>query len=66
MDDSRNQVAQMMNAQGVSVKEWAEARGFNPRTVYAVIHGRLKCKRGISHRIAVELGIKAKPQKIAA
>ncbi|MCL8381774.1 DNA-binding protein [Xanthobacter aminoxidans] len=45
-------------AEGISVREWARDRGFSPRTVYAVLNGQLKAKRGVSHRIAVALGIK--------
>lgn len=44
---------------GISIREWAEANGYNPRTVYAVLGGALKCRRGISHDIAVALGLKA-------
>lgn len=51
----------MFVAEGVSVREWALKHGFNPRTVYAVLNGELKCRRGIGHHIAVELGVKAKP-----
>jgi gp16 family phage-associated protein len=50
-------------AEGVSIKEWARARGYNPMTVYRVINGKTKCTRGISHQIAVELGLKAAPAK---
>lgn len=43
---------------GVSMKSWAEARGFNPDLVYQVLTGRRKCLRGQSHSIAKELGMK--------
>ena len=55
-----------LDAEGVSIREWAQMRGYNPRTVYAVLNGQLKCKRGVSHRIAVELGIKPRPQQFHA
>lgn len=48
-------------AEGVSIKDWAKARGYNPRTVYAVLYGQTKNTRGITHEIAVALGLKAKP-----
>lgn len=51
-------------AEGVSIAEWANARGYKVRTVYAVIRGHLQAKRGISHRIAVELGLKAEPETL--
>lgn len=43
---------------GISMKNWAEARGFNPDLVYQVLTGRRKCLRGQSHAIAKELGMK--------
>lgn len=54
-------VKMRFEAEGVSAREWAIANGFNPRTVYAVLNGTLKCRRGVSHRIAVALGIKSEP-----
>ncbi|MCY1668604.1 DNA-binding protein [Rhizobium sp. SL86] len=58
----REQVIERFEAEGVSIKEWAQRRGYNPRTVYAVLNGSLGGKRGISHRIAVDLGLKKVPQ----
>jgi gp16 family phage-associated protein len=46
-------------AEGVSIRRWALDRGYNPRTVYAVLQGKLECRYGMSHRIAVDLGLKA-------
>jgi len=43
---------------GISMKSWAEARGFNPTLVYQILTGRRKCLRGQSHDIARELGMK--------
>lgn len=43
---------------GISVAEWARARGFSTSLVYQVLEGRRKCVRGQSHQIAVALGIK--------
>lgn len=43
---------------GISMKSWAEARGFNPMLVYQILTGRRKCLRGQSHNIARELGMK--------
>ncbi|MGC4409271.1 DNA-binding protein [Rhizobium rosettiformans] len=52
------QIKRDFESAGISMREWAEANGFNPRTVYAVVDGSLKCKRGVSHQIAVALGMK--------
>jgi gp16 family phage-associated protein len=57
------QVREQFEAEGLSIKAWAEERGYSPRTVYAVLQGSLRCKRGVSHRIAVDLGLKAQPSK---
>ncbi len=43
---------------GISMRDWADARGFNPDLVYQVLSGRRKCLRGQSHLIAKELGMK--------
>lgn len=50
-------------AEGISVAEWARSHGFRARTVYAVLRGELKAKRGISHQIAVALGVKSPPER---
>ena len=57
------QVRQQFEAEGLSIKEWAEMRGYSPRTVYAVLQGSLRCRRGVSHRIAIDLGLKPQPAK---
>lgn len=57
------QVRQQFEQEGVSIKEWARRRGYSPRTVYAVLNGSLQCRRGVSHRIAIELGLKQLPEK---
>jgi len=44
---------------GLTAKEWAEQNDLTPSTVYAVLNGQKKCLRGVSHRAAVLLGIKA-------
>jgi gp16 family phage-associated protein len=46
---------------GETIKDWAEARGYEPFTVYTILSGNRLCHRGISHRIAVDLGLKAAP-----
>ncbi|MBQ1766856.1 MAG: DNA-binding protein [Aquincola sp.] len=43
---------------GQSVAEWARKHNVSRSLVYEVIAGRRACKRGLSHRIAVLLGMK--------
>lgn len=43
---------------GESVADWARTRRFNAAMVYSILNGRIKCKRGEAHRIAIELGLK--------
>jgi gp16 family phage-associated protein len=44
--------------QGLSVSDWAKARGFSARLVYVILRGERKCLRGESFKIAKELGMK--------
>lgn len=46
-------------AQGKTVTDWAREHGFDVHLVYGVLNGRLRARRGESHRIAVALGLKA-------
>ncbi|CAO4177596.1 DNA-binding protein [Methylorubrum populi] len=62
MTNSVEEVRQRFEAEGISIAEWARTNGFNERTVYAVLRGELHARRGVSHRIAVALGLKQKPQ----
>ena len=43
---------------GVSIAEWARAHGFRPALVRCVLNAKTPCHRGISHQIAVALGLK--------
>lgn len=47
--------------EGISVSEWAKAHGFPVGSVYAVLNGRSRARRGQSHQIAVALGLKTRP-----
>lgn len=51
---------------GICIADWARERGFPPYRVYDVLNRRSECTRGISHVIAVELGIKARPAETPA
>lgn len=44
--------------------DWARERGFSLQLTYSVLNGRLRARRGESHRIAVALGLK--PDRSAA
>lgn len=52
--------------QGISLKDWAESRGYHPEYCSRVLTGLVKGTRGKGHDIAVAMGIKAdlsaKPQ----
>jgi gp16 family phage-associated protein len=56
------QVKQDFRRQGLSVATWARANRFNVWTVYRVLDGTLKCNYGVSHEIAVALGLKEAPK----
>lgn len=43
---------------GTAVSVWSRERGYKATLVHEVLSGRRACRRGMSHRIAVELGIK--------
>jgi gp16 family phage-associated protein len=59
--DAKKAIKERFEAHGEVIAEWARNNGYKPRTVYAVLSGQLKAKRGLSHKIAVALGIKAMP-----
>ncbi|ATG73657.1 DNA-binding protein [Zobellella denitrificans] len=52
------QVKALFEAAGVPISTWAEANGYDRRKVYMVINGQFKGSRGVSHEIAVKLGMK--------
>jgi gp16 family phage-associated protein len=43
---------------GISITEWANQNNFPVALVYQIIRGERKCLRGMSHQIAIKLGIK--------
>lgn len=53
-----DQVRDEFNRRGLSISEWARARGYSAQLVYQVLAGRKRCLRGQSHAIAVTLGLK--------
>jgi len=54
-------IRQAFEDTGVTVSEWASKHGFRRESVYAVLSGRSKARRGEAHRIAVALGLKSVP-----
>jgi len=52
------QVKQRFEKEGKSYSEWARERGFEPKTVIAVLNGVNKGRRGKAHDVAVALGLK--------
>lgn len=56
--NSIEEVKAIFARNGVSISEWARQNGFSPNMVHAVLGGRIQCKRGQSHKIAVKLGLK--------
>lgn len=65
MADTTDNFKTWLEENGLSIADWARTNGFNVRTVYAVLNGELKAKRGIGHKIAVAAGIKKQPRKAA-
>ena len=47
-----------LEAQGISIKDFAEQNGLDQATTYQVLAGKKKGRRGEAHRAAVALGIK--------
>ena len=45
--------------QGISVSQWCRENNFNTSLVFEILAGRKRCLRGMSHNIAVALGMKA-------
>lgn len=65
MAKTSDEVKAQFVSEGVSIAEWARARGFNCLTVYRVLAGTVKGKRGEAHSIAVALGLKQPPKRRA-
>lgn len=47
-----------LTAKGMTYAQWADDHGFSRRLVYEILAGRRACRRGVSHRVAVALGLK--------
>ncbi len=53
-----NEVRAQFDRIGKPLAVWAREHGYTPTLVYEVLRGRILCKRGKSHEIAVLLGMK--------
>lgn len=47
---------------GETIKDWCVTRGYDPTYVSRILNGTIKANRGKAHRIAQELGLKAKQE----
>ncbi|TAN12938.1 MAG: DNA-binding protein [Burkholderiaceae bacterium] len=56
---TRDQVRQRFRAEGRTLADWAREHGYTPNKVYRVMGGFDKGYYGESHKIAVQLGLKA-------
>ena len=57
-EQARIQAREALEKRGQTAKNFAELNNLNPSTVYAVLSGQSRCRRGEAHRAAVLLGIK--------
>lgn len=55
---TRDKIKEEFINQGNTIQSWAIEHGYKPSTVYAVLNGKIKGYYGVSHKIAVDLGIK--------
>lgn len=62
MKNTPEEVRARFVAEGVSIWQWALSKGYSPRLVYAVLNGHRKATRGVTHRIAIDLGLKEEPE----
>lgn len=63
---SADQVKRSFQQRGLTFTQWAAANGYKRSDVYRVLNGQAKAKYGRCHEIAVKLGLKADPEKLAA
>lgn len=57
-EQARQQARDALEKRGQTAKDFAKLHNLNPSTVYAVLSGQSRCRRGEAHRAAVLLGIK--------
>jgi gp16 family phage-associated protein len=57
-EQARIKAREELEKRGQSAKDFAALHKLSPSTVYAVLSGQSKCRRGEAHRAAVLLGVK--------
>lgn len=55
---SLQEAKENLDRNGVSIRSWALKNNFTPSLVNSVMKGKVSCRIGASHKIAVLLGIK--------
>jgi len=55
---SGDEVKTRLREQGLTLKQWAQKRGYPYDTVSCVVRGINRGTYGMGHRIAIELGLK--------
>lgn len=63
---SAEAIKQNFQQRGITFTEWAAEHGYTRQEVYRVLNGQTKAKYGKAHEIAVKLGLKSAPEKLAA
>lgn len=66
IDMTAEQLKKKFESEGKTFADWARQNSYDVTSVYRVINGFTKAKRGKSHDIAVKLGLKADPARQAA
>lgn len=56
-----SEVKNWFESSGTPVSSWADENGFPRDVVYALLSGRVRGRRGIAHRAALALRLKAPP-----
>lgn len=57
-EDRCKHVDAKLSYMGLSLHAWALRNGFQPSMVRKVVYGNARCRFGVSHNIAVLLGLK--------
>lgn len=55
-----------LKAEGKTITQWAVEHGYPRVDVYRVLGGQYRGNYGKAHEIAVKLGLKPDPEKLAA
>lgn len=61
-----DQIKDSFRQRGITITQWAKQNGYQRHAVYRVLNGFDKAYYGNAHEIAVKLGLKPSPEKLAA